>query len=167
MTTNLIFLLLAGVFLTAYCWVYSAKNGVPKSISDTFYHIRQEMRWTFTFTVGFSGLTLIVCGWNLMGDVSVIPWMPIGGAVLTFVPAAANVRYKKVSWLHYFGAFGGYGMAGISFWLSYGIWEWSAGMALSAIIVPLLWKNNKIFWVEVFLAVELLVGIALITLIKL
>lgn len=162
MISCIISLIVATVALTSYLfYVKNTLGYYPKSISQSYYNIPKSMRWAFLWTLILSGGALITNGAMLPAVGWTWPLLQLSGGMIVLVAGASCFHTKGVGLFHYIGAIGGFLGGLLSFALCYGMWWWSVLMAISAIAVfKTVPEKEKTWWVEIVLAVGLILGIA-------
>jgi len=140
--TNL-FLLLAsfsifvGYLIYVYCTV-----GVLKSVSDSFYRVKQPV--FFILTMFLMPIPLMVVGST--------PLMFFAGAFICFVGAAPGlIRDDMEERVHVIGATGGIILGTASIWIDLHMWYLSVGMLLFAVYSCSKWNkiHNHTWWLEI------------------
>lgn len=172
-TICIITLIINAISLLGYIGWYISVYGIPKSISDTWNNIKKENKVFYYLALLSSVFSLIYIGGMLLpNEGDHLNLMGIGGSMLTLVPACANflgrnnkkwINKLKVS-LHMIGAFGGYGIAALSFWISYDFWIGTIFMVLVATLSKAFITKNAIFWIETNLALALFINLTYLVL---
>lgn len=158
MEINTILLLISAVIFVSYTQYIAFKYGIQKSISESYYRLKENKESLAIFTLALWGFAIpvIIVGGS-MGSF----WLFFAGALITLVGAAPGFKDLLMEYkAHMFGAYGGVllGMVGIAFLGQIGL---VLSFITGSIIIRLAIKNY-IWWVEVAAFVTILLGLFLI-----
>lgn len=133
----MIYALISISVFTIYLIFILVKFGVLKSISDSYYHLKNKVLftlalWGFAFPAIIAGNTAL---------------MFLAGSGIVFVGVAFDFKENFTKIVHYTAAALGVVFGMVSLWLDFGFWFIPVGFIL--ISCGLLSLKNKIFWIEV------------------
>lgn len=136
---SLIIMILVFVSYVSFIWI---KYGVQDSISASYYALPRKYNSLFTlFCWGFA-IPAIIAG------VDVTPFMFFAGAGICFVGAAAQINDQWVNKIHTTAAIAGVGFSQLAIMFGYNMWYINVISILLMILIGLLAKRNKTWWIE-------------------
>jgi hypothetical protein len=144
-------ILIIQILLFAFYTIYVGKKyGIQKSISDSWYAMKESENWMFT---------VIFCygiGISMVFQVVYSAWFFLSGAALVFVGAASDFKTWHVAkWVHTTGAVICIVAALLGLW-EIGV-QWVFYVIIAGLFVAIPGKN-KIWWVEVTCFVAIMLG---------
>lgn len=133
-------------FYISFVWI---RDGVQRSLSESWYILDKPFRWMFTVVLCF-GIGILHCTYgNLL--------LFLSGAFLCFVGAASDYRAAKLTKIvHYVGAVMSIALSLVH--LSINEIYWPLSMTLFMIIIlPLI--DNRFWWLEIIAFYSILGGL--------
>lgn len=147
----MIYILISLIIFTAYVVGVWITFGVLKSISDSYYHIKNK--WLFTIALQGFAIPVILAGENI--------WLFFAGAGICLVGVASQFKLKQEGNIHYIAAVLGIIFGTIWLFVS-GLWY--LGIALIVLIILLRFVKNYTWWQEIAAYYIILLGLLLIKL---
>lgn len=153
-----ILLILNIVYLAVYLVYMNMSIGFTKSISDTFYMLKDEygMQGTIPYfiTLALPAMTLSYCGYVYDN-----PIMIASGLFIFSVETFASFKHDAVKWGHYVGAMVGYCAMVVSFSFLNDYWWWSVVCGLFALACIKVKEKYRVIVLEVGLYILGIVGL--------
>ena len=126
--------------------------GVQKSISDSYYTLKEHGKNTMWFSIAIVAFAFPIF---FVGE-SVL--LPLASSFICFVAAAsAFKRRKQTKIVHYVGAIGGILLGMTALIVDYGNWELVVFAAISSVLLRLFTKNY-FWWIEIVSFFTILLG---------
>jgi hypothetical protein len=136
---SFIIMVLVFVSYVSFIWI---KYGVQSSISASYYALPKQYNFLFTlFCWGFA-IPAIIAG------IDVTPLIFFAGAGICFVGAAAQINDSWIYKIHAAAAIAGVGFSQLAILFGYNMWHVNAISASLMILIGLLLKKNKTWWIE-------------------
>lgn len=133
---------------TAYLVFILVKFPNLKSISDSYYHLKNKI-W-FTLALWGFAIPAMIAGDTLL--------MFFAGSGIAFVGAAAEFKQVMTKTVHYVAAVCGIVFGMLSLGFDFGLWWVVVLAAIGSLGIRLTFKN-WIFWVEVFCFYVILISL--------
>lgn len=116
------------------------KYGMTKSISATYYEIKNK--WLFTITLWFFAIPLIIVGGKGL--------IFLAGASIGFVAAAPRVgeKYKMSEIVHIVGSYLGIASGVIAMGIYYGLWWIPVTQLLFTLLAHYEELRHRTYWIE-------------------
>lgn len=150
--TNLFLLLVSFSIFVGYLIYVYATVGILKSVSDSFYRVKQPI--FFILTMFLMPIPMMIVGST--------PLMFFAGAFICFVGAAPGlVRNDMEERVHVIGATGGILLGMASIWIDLHMWYLSVAMAVFTLYSCSKWNRirNHTFWIEVIAFMLMIVAL--------
>lgn len=136
---KLISFILSGAVFTIY-WLYIYyRYGIQKSISDSYYKLKDK-GYLFTLVLWSFSIPIMIIGETGL--------MFFAGAFICFTGAAADFKKKMTDTVHYVGAVGGILFGLLSLSVNFGQNEIAALTIVGMALLTLFKVSNKTWWVE-------------------
>ena len=139
----LLLLILAYTVITGYVIGIAGKHKARKSISDSDYWLTYPWKWIFEVVLLFCSIVLITVSAYLDSKC-----MLLGAFFIGLV--AVFSRFKKdefMKWSHIISATLGFSLLTLSFWVSFGMWYLTIGVAVVSLsALALTWNNDCKTW---------------------
>ena len=140
----------AALILVGYLVTYIARNGLPSSISETYYHVGS--RWVFSAVLAAVGLLLLPV-WITAGRLEFCAFLSCVSVL--FVAASPQFRDAWVSRIHY-GAAVVMGASSLA-WL---VFNGASLYAVSAaFVLAIIDAKHWMWWVEVGIFVNVIIAL--------
>lgn len=143
---SLISISLSALILCAYVLLFVSYNGLPASISDSYYYITHK--WMFSLVVAVCGALLLIPWFNINEDYQCFAFLSV--AALMFIAASPAFKEGLTRSVHI--------GASIVMFASAILWEAFCGglwvPMVVGIILTVLMRRNAVFWLEIGLFTE-------------
>jgi hypothetical protein len=135
-----------------YIIVIYKKYGKMKTISDSYYKLKEKNKWLFTIIWWAFSIPLIIVGET--------PLIFLAGTGICFVGAAPAFKEELEEKVHIVGAITGIISGVASLWFDFGLWYLSIGLFLLSLILFLNKKlYNPTWWIEFFSFCTIITGL--------
>jgi len=147
-------LILSLLIFTDYVAYITVKLGWLKSISDSWYHLKEKDRWFFTLSLWGFSIFLAIAGDTLLTF--------LAAAGICFAGAAADGRHVKITeTVHVIGATGGIILGILALIFDFHLWVPALILSIFSILVMEQNMRNHTFWIEVVAYYTIWLGILL------
>ena len=141
-------ILIFTVYLLSILLLY----GVLPSISDSYYHLPDNLKLLFSFSlIGFAFPIVLY-------DNKVLNF--VAGGLICFVAVSPEFKLVYEGDIHYICAVGGVLFGMLSLWINYKGWKYVVGFILLAVVI-ILTLPNATWWVEVLAFYTILIRLML------
>lgn len=151
------------VFLSyiSFIWI---RYGVQKSISDSFYRIKDDhikilglkirTKEFFTLFIAFFAYPLAVLAANV--------WLTPAAFIVLGIGIARDFKDTKLlKWIHYCCAYIGIGIAIIGLGAHYDMWWLTITFVILSFMLMIIKVPNKIWWIECVAIATVLIGLGI------
>lgn len=149
------YLIMLTVFV-GYVLFISTQYGILPSISDSWYHLPDKLKFLFTgFCWGFA-FPAIILGVNFGSFL-----IPLAGGMICMVGVATAFKLKFEGLLHTIAAVGGIILSQLSIIFEFhSMYYITILLALYCLLIVIMKVENKVFWIEIgsFLTICYLLG---------
>jgi len=149
-------LFLAFVSLIVYLTSIIAIHGIRKSISDSNYFLQKPFKLVFELVMWLCGIAIILTG-ALINETP--EWLIISGGIGIFLVGIFS-DFKQNLFLriaHYVSAIGGFVLLGLSYYLCFDSFRYTAIVAVSALVSGVLAKK-RLWCLELAMSAEIFTG---------
>ena len=150
MTLTISIMTLATILFVGYSLL---EFGITTSISATTYLHDKGKVWIFWLWLWIIAVGMVIEMPNLWGV------MACSGFATTGLTLWHNRKNKLQSWVHTIGTLIAITATFIALWVGYGLWEYSAIMAVGGGLLYVWAGKNKIYYIECLAIVLALIGL--------